>query len=397
MNNYQRITMLPISTRFAFFALGVFSLSACRSQAAGPGTDQGEQPGRSVLKLRVPGRTSEVFDVVATGVGSDSQQAQQNAFSSAIEQALGVLVDAETIVENDQLVRDQVLKFSRGYVNDFEVLERADKGGLHFVRIRAKVAAGRLGEKLKAQDIVARKIPGSLLYNTLIQKVRFAESTREMFRTATVDFRPDKLLTVTMVDTPPVIENDGLNVKLTVAYRLTSNLEAWKSIHTKLNPLLRSVATKQLTSKYIDRSNLGSEYGFQSQPPIYHDDDFTLIWIFEKSTSVAGTTNWDGYLIPEPLRHELYHLARRHQAYQVRLTLKDAENRAIASEKRHPSYCHVSNWMGSYRVASIGPLLFWTDYDFRTSRDFTLTFNIDAEELARVDKCEGSIELTTDE
>ena len=394
MNNDQRITRSSKPTKLAFLALGVFSLAACRSQAAEPETGQTEQPGRSALKLSLPGRTSKVLDIVATGVGSNPQRAQQNAFSSAIEQTLGVLVDAETIVENDQVVRDQVLKFSRGYVNDFEVLERGDKGGLHFVRIRAKVAAGRLGEELKAQNIVAREIPGSLLYDTLMQKTRFAESAREMFRAATIDFRPDKLLTITMLDTPPVVENDGLNVKLTVAYRLMPNLEAWQSRHTELKPLLQSLARKQLNSKYIDHSNRGGQkYGFQSQPPIYRDDDFTLIWLFKGRTAVAGKTDWDGYMVPEPLKHELYHLARRHEAYHVRLTLKDVENRTITSQTQHRSCHQVTSWMDGHRVASIGPLLYWTDRDFRASRDSTLTFRIDAEELARVDTCEGAIEL----
>ena len=397
MNNHQHMAGLPRLAKLAFMAMGVFFLVARGSLAAEPGTGQAEQPGRSVLKLSVPGRTNKVLDIVATGVGSNPQRAQENAFSAAIEQALGVLVDAETIVENDQVVRDQVLKFSRGYVNDFEVLERGDNGGLHSVRIRAKVAAGELGKKLKAGNIVAREIPGSLLYDELMQELRFAENAREMFRAATVDFRPDRLLTVTIVDTPPVIENDGPNVKLTIAYRLTANVEAWKSIRAELTPLLQSMATKHLNSKYIDHSYSKNEYGFQSQPPIHRDDDFTLIWLFKGSTSVAGTTDWDGYTVPEPLRHELYHLARRHEAYQVRLTLIDAENRAITSQKQHRSCGQVVNWMGSHRVASIGPLLYWTDRDFRASRDSTMTFRIDAEELARVDTCEGSIELVIGE
>ncbi|NLF69223.1 MAG: hypothetical protein GX575_09235 [Candidatus Anammoximicrobium sp.] len=50
-----------------------------------------------------PGASGPQVKVVATGVGMDGEMALKNAFSHAIEQAVGVLVDAETIVDNDQL------------------------------------------------------------------------------------------------------------------------------------------------------------------------------------------------------------------------------------------------------------------------------------------------------
>ena len=48
----------------------------------------------------------------------------QNAFSEAIEQTVGVLVDAETVVKNDQLIRDEILTYSRGYVEKYEIVRR---------------------------------------------------------------------------------------------------------------------------------------------------------------------------------------------------------------------------------------------------------------------------------
>ena len=52
--------------------------------------------------------------MTVTGVGTDPDKAVQNAFSQAIEQVVGVLVDADTVVKNDQLIRDEVLTYSRG-------------------------------------------------------------------------------------------------------------------------------------------------------------------------------------------------------------------------------------------------------------------------------------------
>ena len=82
----------------------------------------------------------EAKEVVVTGDGADADKALQNAFSQAIEQAVGVLVDAETVVKNDQLIRDEVLTYSRGYVEKYEVVKRWQEDGLHRATIQAVVA-----------------------------------------------------------------------------------------------------------------------------------------------------------------------------------------------------------------------------------------------------------------
>ena len=91
-----------------------------------------------------PGSDDRLMDVVATGIGVDADKATQAAFSQAIEQVVGVLVDAETLVKNDQIVRDQVLTFSRGFIQKFQVVRQWQEGGLHYARIKASVETGRL-------------------------------------------------------------------------------------------------------------------------------------------------------------------------------------------------------------------------------------------------------------
>ena len=93
-------------------------------------------PGREKPK---PAGSAQVKEVAVTGIGTDPDKAVQNAFSQAIEQTVGVLVDAESVVKNDQLIRDEVLTFSRGYVEKYDVVKRWEDGGLHHATIRATV------------------------------------------------------------------------------------------------------------------------------------------------------------------------------------------------------------------------------------------------------------------
>ena len=48
-------------------------------------------------------QTSDTVQIRATGMGISSESALQNAYSNAIQQALGLYVDAETLVQNDQI------------------------------------------------------------------------------------------------------------------------------------------------------------------------------------------------------------------------------------------------------------------------------------------------------
>jgi hypothetical protein len=88
------------------------------------------------------GRQAALVAVVATGAGETPDAARQNAFSAAIEQVVGALVDAETIVKNDQVVRDQVLTYSRGYVEEFDVVASWERVGCT-TAASAPTSAGR--------------------------------------------------------------------------------------------------------------------------------------------------------------------------------------------------------------------------------------------------------------
>jgi hypothetical protein len=65
-----------------------------------------------------------VLRVVTTGVGVDPDKALLNALSRSIEQAVGVLVDSETLIEQDQIVRDRVLTATRGDLEFYSILDR---------------------------------------------------------------------------------------------------------------------------------------------------------------------------------------------------------------------------------------------------------------------------------
>ena len=87
--------------------------------------------------------------VVARGVGKDKAAALKDAYRAAVEKAVGLYVDAETVADNDELVQDQVLTHSNAYIESYDELGTKElDSGLVQVRISALVRKRELVEKL---------------------------------------------------------------------------------------------------------------------------------------------------------------------------------------------------------------------------------------------------------
>lgn len=85
--------------------------------------------------------TGAVFakNVTVTGTGATYSEAENDALRLAVERAVGVLVDSETLVEKGAVIRDQIYTQSRGFVTDYKVTNRQQFGGVWNVTIDAVV------------------------------------------------------------------------------------------------------------------------------------------------------------------------------------------------------------------------------------------------------------------
>lgn len=95
--------------------------------------------------------------VTATGtvpVGTDSKDVYQKkaldvAFRNAVERELGIYIQAHTEVKNGEMVKDEILQKSTGYVHEHEIIKEEVKGGQYYVTIEAKISVDRIGEDFK--------------------------------------------------------------------------------------------------------------------------------------------------------------------------------------------------------------------------------------------------------
>lgn len=85
------------------------------------------------------------------------EEAKDKALRSAVEQASGVRIDADTTVVNNQLVRDQVFANTSGYVKKYDVLDKKVEKGVITVKVKADVITESLEKDVTAaRDLVKR-------------------------------------------------------------------------------------------------------------------------------------------------------------------------------------------------------------------------------------------------
>ena len=95
-------------------------------------------------------KDSKVVVVTAFGKGETKEEARKNAFRSAIEKAVGVYVDAESMMQNYEMVKDRVNTISNADITKCETLKegRLESGG-YGVQIRATVEKKAITPKFK--------------------------------------------------------------------------------------------------------------------------------------------------------------------------------------------------------------------------------------------------------
>lgn len=110
---------------------------------------------RNSVVVPETGEQSNVNDevtLVASGKASDSEKATTIALRSAIEQAYGTFVSANTTILNDELVKDEIVTISNGNIKSYEVLSDVKcEDGQDMVTVKATVCISKLVSYAKSK------------------------------------------------------------------------------------------------------------------------------------------------------------------------------------------------------------------------------------------------------
>ena len=116
----------------------------------------------SVIRIAInlgSGRQDYVqVDVVSQG--ATVEQARLEGFRTAVNQAVGGVVATQTQTQNQRLTRDEIINYSSGFVDRFEILEQQDQGNRVQLKMRVWVAESRLAHRLLGQSYDSQQVPG---------------------------------------------------------------------------------------------------------------------------------------------------------------------------------------------------------------------------------------------
>ena len=241
--------------------------------------------------------SSDAKEIIVTGVGTDPEKAVQNAFSQAIEQTVGLLVESETVVKNDQLIHDEILTFSRGYVEKYEVIRRWQEEGLHHAKIRAVVAKDKLVEKLRGIKVAVREVSGELPARQFEFDAKNEEQAGNMFKKAMADFDMVKLTKVEIVGKPD-ITRENANAKVHVKIKISPDMDAWRNFSQSVRPILAKTAIRRaaLTQSHSSRSSDADLLKRQIE------GNGILVAFFVNIRNSGEQKQWEVFRVPETLK-----------------------------------------------------------------------------------------------
>lgn len=110
---------------------------------------------------------TEAREVIAVGsaeiygsIGSARNQALKNAQRQAVEQGVGSLIDSQTISRNFEIIKDEVLSSSKGFITHYEIISEGKTAGgsAYEIKIKATVSEKSIKDKLGALRILHKKM-----------------------------------------------------------------------------------------------------------------------------------------------------------------------------------------------------------------------------------------------
>ena len=116
---------------------------------------------------------TEVFYLRVQATGKDEQDARDQAFRLAVEQAVGSLVTHQTKVINGEMITHEIVNYSSGYVHDFQIVKRQYSEDKTQIEIDVWIKRSAIADRLLGSSTDSASINGEKLnaqYQTLMRE-----------------------------------------------------------------------------------------------------------------------------------------------------------------------------------------------------------------------------------
>jgi|LSQX01.2.fsa_nt_gb hypothetical protein len=245
--------------------------------------------------------TKESIEILVGGAGLDEESAMNNAYQNAVKQAVGMYIDAETLVNNDEVVKDKILTHSRGIIDKVDVVSSSDDNGIYRVEILAHVIKKELEERVKPvfSDKVSISIDGDSLVAAAVTKEKNEKDALVLLE-ETISYINDEFLNwidFSILGEPRVSEsNDYIEIDVVAVL----DFDKYSKIMQKPIDILEQISESKLDA--ISKASALNETLFTDRERVFSanvkstDSNFFLVerWI----SSNGLQRKWTFYKLP---------------------------------------------------------------------------------------------------
>ena len=158
--------------------------------------------------------SAEIVNVEGRGVGANKAEALKDAYRDAVERAVGMYVDAEQKMKNEELVEDKILTQSNAYIEKYDVLkEKTKPNGLVEIMINAEVKKSALTKKLS--DVMPKQTfalgdDAQNIHSRAVTKEKRNVDAAALLENVLKGINPvTQLMKLSLADTKPLMRETG--------------------------------------------------------------------------------------------------------------------------------------------------------------------------------------------
>lgn len=301
-----------------------------------------------------------ISEVIAEGAGVTPDEALKDAFRNAVRRVVGAVVDAETLIKNDEVIDDQVLTYSDGFVKKFDEVAGSKNfvDGLHRVKIKAQVERRSVIAKLKSAKVTVKDLDGKSLFAEAVTSAEAEKNSTKLLAKALSDL--PKLLTASVTGKPEYDRDKGgvvLNVDVEV------DVKSYREFSSRLQELLRKIAVSKATAHVNPLTAQVKAFpyppkdpapglmmvpdisGLAGPPLIDKRPNLWCLWVCASFTENNSLLRWNGFVVDADFHQSLFPLLNRgaerlndpktsHEARtSIQIGLHDTDGNVVGEDK----------------------------------------------------------------
>lgn len=250
-----------------------------------------------------------------TGVGKNFDAAKQNAFRQAIEKYAGVVVVSNSESLNDKLIKDEILNYSAGYIDNYKILHNYELDGEYTIIMDVWVSSSKISQRILSTT-GNKSINGPLIAEKHRSFIESKQNGDKIFKTV-FDSYPHNAFNIKIVKTDIGVDSSR-NTFVNIAYQISWNKNWINSLYELFGMLYSDEGTKPVMKVlfYDDPKGLRKRFTYYD---IYEPETHWKINVLLKNVYPQVRVNFlDGhkvvwsqchnfretYLINKDSRHE---------------------------------------------------------------------------------------------